>query len=99
MDVNNTFQMILLSFRSAWNAVYSWFNTVLTATHAKDYVIAIIIAMLVIRFLVYPFLKNGVVNAGSSDSAVQNFNIKVGNSVDRAKLQPYNGKRLRIERQ
>lgn len=78
MDVNNTFQMILLSFRSAWNAVYSWFNSVLTATHAKDYVIAIIIAMFVIRFLVYPFFKGGV--AGSSDSVYNAYKLNPGTS-------------------
>lgn len=73
MDVDNMFQMILLNLKAAWNAVYSWFVTLITATKAKDYIIAVILAMLVIRFLIYPFMKNRVI--GGSDRARYNDDV------------------------
>lgn len=64
---NNIFSTIVGMLTSSWNAVYGWFYSLLTATHARPYIIGTIMAMLIVRFTVYPFMKNRVI--GGSDRA------------------------------
>lgn len=52
-------------FTSMWNSVYSWFTRIVNATGSYNYILGIIFAMFAVRFLLYPFLKSGIVNFGS----------------------------------
>lgn len=98
MDESNLIMRILVVFKNTFTSVYNWMITLFNETGATGYIIGVIIAMLVVRFAVYPFFKGGIVNAGSSDSVVKSNPIRVSGGSDRVGLQPYNGKRLRIER-
>lgn len=97
MDESNMIMNILVVFKNTFTSVYNWMISIFTKTGATGYVIGVIVAMLVVRFAVYPFLKNGIMHVGS-DSVVNSNPIHVGNSVDRIPLQPYNGRMRRIER-
>ena len=58
---------------SAWYAVYNWTINLFNSMNAWQYVMAAIVTMLVIRFAVYPFMKNRVI--GASDMARRNNDV------------------------
>lgn len=58
---------------SAWYAVYNWTTNLFNSMHAWQYVMAAVVTMLIIRFTVYPFMKNRVI--GASDMARRNNDV------------------------
>lgn len=62
---NAEYNTIWSFFPTAWNAVIGWFNTLMSASGMLPIILGVIIAMLAIRFIVYPALKP---NVGSSDT-------------------------------
>ena len=50
---------------SAILGVFGIFDTFMVASGAWKYIFGLVVAMLVFRFIVYPFLKSGVANPDS----------------------------------
>ena len=64
MTSNETNNIFVL-FGNAWTGVLGWFNTLIESTNLLPVVLGVIIAMMAIRFIIYPALKPSV---GSSDT-------------------------------
>lgn len=60
---------ILIGLTSSINAVLIWFNALMLRFSAWPLVFAAIVSMLIVRFIVYPFLKSGV----GSDSVKESY--------------------------
>lgn len=58
---NGVFHCIDL-LKTAFLGVYNWFVQLMNSCGAMTYVIGVIAAMAAVRFLVYPFLKPGVIS-------------------------------------
>lgn len=57
--------MIAQAFSTVFSAilgVFGLFDTAMVSTGAWKYILGVVTAMLVFRFIVYPFLKVGVAN-------------------------------------
>ena len=61
MIANGTYNAINL-LKTAFLGVYTWFVDLMNSCGAMTYVIGVIAAAAAIRFLVYPFLKPGVLS-------------------------------------
>lgn len=53
------------------NAVYNWFNNILSSTGFMPYLMIVLSVSVVIRFFINPMLKRGF---GKSDSVSKNYN-------------------------
>ena len=62
MDESNLIMNILVIFKNTFNSVYNWMISLFNKTGATGYIIGVIVAMLVVRFTVYPFMKNRVIS-------------------------------------
>lgn len=72
MLTNGQYTSIWGFFTRIWASIVEWFTTLFTATGMLPVVLGVIIAMLAIRFILYPALKPDV---GSSDT-VKNRKVK-----------------------
>lgn len=59
---------IINIIRNAVNAVIEWFSTLMSLTGAEVYIVAIVGAVLVTRFIIMPFMGG----KGASDKAKRN---------------------------
>lgn len=60
MTPNSIITTIFIRLTTTINSVFGWFNTLMNSTGAWRFIFGAIAAMLVVRFLLYPFLKEGV---------------------------------------